>query len=153
MNILAIDPGSTSTKVGVFDGVEIQQGSFSHSRDEVGAFDTIIDQLEFRFRVVKEFITEKGFSHTGFDAVIGRGGLVKPVEGGVYRVNDGMLRDLAGGFNGHHASNLGGIIADKFASFSGCGAFIADPVVVDEMDAVARLSGLKGLNARAYFMP
>ena len=151
MKILAIDPGSTSTKVGIFNGEEILEGSFSHSRDEMEVFDTVIDQLEFRFQVIRDFIMEKGFSDTGFHAVIGRGGLLKPVEGGVYKVNAGMLRDLKGGLNGKHASNLGGIIADKFASLSGCDSFIADPVVVDKMDEVARLSGLKGVERKSIF--
>lgn len=151
MNILAIDPGSTSTKIGIFDGENIVKESFTHSRNTILEFDEIYDQRMFRFECINIFLKAKGLDSIQFDAVVGRGGLMKPVEGGVILVNENLLKDLKTGVNGHHASNLGGIIANQFAKKSGCPAYVVDPVVVDEMDDVARLSGFDKVERKSIF--
>jgi len=150
MNILIIDPGSTSTKVGIFHNKELIKENFKHERIEIEQFKTIIDQLEYRFNIIKHFI-QNNHPTLSFSAVIGRGGLIHPVEGGVYRVNNKMIEDLKAGINGQHASNLGGILAKRFAKHYQCEAFIADPVVVDEMMLIAKYSGLKGIERKSIF--
>jgi len=150
MDILVIDPGSTSTKVGIFHDNQLIKENFKHERIEIEQFKTIIDQLEYRFNIIKHFI-QNNHPTLSFSAVIGRGGLIHPVEGGVYRVNDKMIEDLKAGINGQHASNLGGILAKRFAKHYQCEAFIADPVVVDEMMPIAKYSGLKGIERKSIF--
>lgn len=141
--ILAINPGSTSTKIAIFDGEEEKfVKTIKHSAEELARFDTIADQYEFRKHVVLEELEKNNMDIRDLDVVIGRGGLVKPIESGVYKVNDLMLKHLMEGFSGEHASNLGGLIADSISREAGIGfALIADPVVVDELDALARISG------------
>ncbi len=148
MNILAIDPGSTSTKIGIFDGNEIVKENFTHDRDLINSFKEIYDQKDFRVKCINNFLSNKNLK---FDAVVGRGGLIKPVNGGVIEVNDILLNDLKIGVNGQHASNLGGIIADKIAKENNCKAYIVDPVVVDEMDDVAKLSGFVEVERKSIF--
>jgi butyrate kinase len=148
MNILAIDPGSTSTKIGIFDGNEIVKENFTHDRDLINSFKEIYDQKDFRVKCINNFLSNKNLK---FDAVVGRGGLIKPVNGGVIEVNDILLNDLKIGVNGQHASNLGGIIADEIAKENNCKAYIVDPVVVDEMDDVAKLSGFVEVERKSIF--
>lgn len=151
MMILAIDPGSTSTKIGVLhDGKMIHKG-MDHDRDLIASFAEIHEQEEMRFACIREALEALGLGGARFDAVVGRGGLIRPVSGGVYRVCDTLLSDLKSGVSGSHASNLGGILARRFAASSGCEAFIVDPVVVDELDDVARLSGLAGIERKSIF--
>lgn len=151
MNILAINPGSTSTKVGVYKNGEIIKENFSHSRDTINSFQRIFDQKDFRYQCIFNFLKERGWDKDAFQAVVGRGGLVKPLAGGVYRVNEPMISDLEKGVSGHHASNLGGILASMFGEKFGCPAYIVDPVVVDEMDEVARYTGLDGTRRKSLF--
>ncbi len=151
MNILAIDPGSTSTKIGILINDSIIKETISHKRDTIDSFDTIIAQKTFRFKTIKDYISDTVDKDLKFDAVIGRGGLVKPLESGVYFVNDIMLNDLTKGINGHHASNLGGILANEFGRLYNCSAYIADPVVVDELDSIARLSGFRDIQRKSIF--
>ncbi len=152
MNILVIDPGSTSTKIGVYTGSEYKKSTIDHNRNIIDSFDSIIAQKDFRKQIVNDFLDKNGFAQLEFDAVIGRGGLIKPIESGVYEVNERMIEDLTKGFNGHHASNLGGILAHEFKIIlSSKHAFIADPVVVDEMDKVAKLSGFADIERKSIF--
>ena len=151
MLILAIDPGSTSTKIGVLKGEEMIHAGMDHDRDLIGSFPGIHAQEEMRFACIAAELERLGLGDSQFDAVVGRGGLIRPVPGGVYKVCDALLADLKCGISGSHASNLGGILARRFATSSNCGAFIVDPVVVDELDAVARLSGLAGIERRSIF--
>jgi butyrate kinase len=141
MKILAINPGSTSTKIAVYAHANpVFVHTIRHSVDELAPFAEVIDQYDFRKQLV---LRELNANHIpfAFDAVIGRGGLVKPIPGGVYEVNDALKRDLMHAVRSH-ASNLGGLIAAELAvMLPGCRAFIADPVVVDELDEVARISG------------
>ncbi len=151
MNVLAIDPGSTSTKIGVFIDGKLHKTTIEHKRDVLNSFKHIMDQERMRFEVIDNFLKENGYYNIKFDAVSGRGGLIKPIESGVYEVNEAMLKDLRDGVNGFHASNLGGILAYEFSKRFLCYAFIVDPVVVDEMDDVARLSGFKDIERKSIF--
>lgn len=151
MLILAIDPGSTSTKIGVLKGETIVYGGMDHDRDLIESFQEISGQEEMRFTCVMDLLRMLDMESVTFDAVVGRGGLIHPVLGGVYTVCDTLLADLRRGVSGCHAANLGGILASRFAASSGCSAFIVDPVVVDELDAVARLSGLAGIERQSIF--
>ncbi len=141
MKILVINPGSTSTKIAVYHNETPLFGSnIKHTVEELSAYPQVIDQFEFRKNLVLEELASNGIPFA-FDAVIGRGGLVKPIPGGVYEVNEAMKRDTLHAMR-THACNLGGLIADKLASsLPGCRAFIADPGVVDELDEVARITG------------
>ena len=140
--ILTINPGSTSTKIAVFDGEEqVFKKNLKHSAEEVAKYEHISDQKPFRTEAIKRELKEAGIDLSEMACVVGRGGLLRPLVSGVYEVNDLMIKDLMEGYNGEHASNLGGLIANDIAKEIGVKAYIADPVVVDEMDEVARYSG------------
>lgn len=141
MKILAINPGSTSTKIAVYeDQNPVLVSNIRHTIEELSRFPEVIDQFEFRKSLVLQELEKNGIPFE-FDAVIGRGGLVKPIPGGVYRVNEVLKEDTKHAMR-THACNLGGLIADELAaSLPGCPAFIADPGVVDELDERARLTG------------
>ncbi len=140
MKILAINPGSTSTKMAVFEN---EKPTFSlclrHSVDDLEKFPKVIDQFDFRKNLILNALAENGIPFE-FDAVIGRGGLLRPIPGGVYEVNDAMVADIRK-VRRSHACNLGCLIARDLADELGCKAFIADPGVVDELDEVARVTG------------
>ena len=141
MKILAINPGSTSTKLAVFeDETPRLTRTLRHSVEELSAFPQATDQFEFRKDLVLRELETDGIP-LQFDAVIGRGGLFKPIPGGVYEINDRMLHD-ARCASRPHACNLGCLIAaDLAAHIPGCRAFIADPGVTDELDEVSRITG------------
>lgn len=140
--LLIINPGSTSTKVAVFhDKEQVFKKNIKHSTEEVSKFEKIADQFEFRKDVIMSELKAEGIDLNGLTAVVGRGGLLHPLTSGVYEVNAAMIRDLNEAANGEHACNLGGLIANSIAKEFGVKAYIADPVVVDEMDDVARYSG------------
>ncbi len=151
MNILAVDPGSTSTKIGVLTNGKIHKTTIEHKRELLNHFGHIMNQKDMRFKTVKRFLKKNGYDKIKFDAIAGRGGLIKPIESGVYEVNHIMLQDLKKGINGYHASNLGGILAYEFAKLFHCHAFIIDPVVVDEMENVAKISGFKDIERKSIF--
>lgn len=141
--LLIINPGSTSTKIAIFDNEKlVLEQTLRHSNEELSSYTRIIDQLEFRKNIILDTLNANGINITKLSAVVGRGGLLKPMEGGTYIVNDKMLEDLKGTVMGEHASNLGGILANEIASQLGIPAYIVDPVVVDEMDEIARVSGM-----------
>lgn len=141
MKLLTINPGSTSTKIAVYDDTNpVFAESIKHPVDQLKQFVRVCDQYEFRRDLVVKTLEENGIDFD-FEAVVGRGGLLKPIEGGVYRVNDTMLDEMAH-CRRDHASNLGCRIAHYIAErIPGCIPLIADPVVVDEMVDVARISG------------
>ncbi|MBD7913916.1 butyrate kinase [Clostridium sp. Sa3CUN1] len=146
LKLLIINPGSTSTKIGVFDGEkEILEETLRHSIEEISKYETIYDQFKFRKDIIINILNEKNFDIRSLNAVVGRGGMLKPIESGTYKVNETMIEDLKIGVQGQHASNLGGIIADKIGKELNIPAFIVDPVVVDELDEVARISGVPEL--------
>lgn len=143
IRILAINPGSTSTKIAVYeDSKPVLLKTLRHSQEELAPFEKIVDQFEFRKSVILKELNSADITIDEIDAVVGRGGMLRPIESGVYEVNETMKADLIKGVSGEHASNLGGLIADNIAKEKkGCRAFIADPVVVDELTDVARITG------------
>lgn len=150
--ILAINPGSTSTKVAVYEGKNLlKELTLRHSTEELKDFVKITDQFEFRKNIILNAVADAGIDLETLDAVIGRGGVLKPIESGIYEVNDAMKRDLSESPRGEHASNLGGLIAADLAEKLGIPAYIADPVVVDELQDVARLSGQPELARQSIF--
>lgn len=150
--ILVINPGSTSTKIGVFDNeCSILEKTIRHDTEALRAYKKIIDQYEFRKQTILETLDHEGINISKLDAVCGRGGLLRPIEGGTYAVNEAMLQDLRRGYSGPHASNLGGILAHEIASALNIPAFIVDPVVVDELDPIARVSGFSLIERRSIF--
>ena len=150
-NILTINPGSTSTKVALFQDMEqVKVLKLSHSAEEIARFETVADQLDWRLEIILGELKAAGIELSSLDAVIGRGGLMRPIEGGVYRVGEAMIADLSAPKR-QHASNLGALIARRIADEAGVEAYIADPVVVDELQDMARVSGLKELPRRSIF--
>lgn len=150
--LLVINPGSTSTKIGVFTNEKcIFEKTIRHNADEISGYNRIIDQYDLRKKIILEQLDYEGINISKLDAVCGRGGLLKPIEGGTYSVNDAMLRDLREGLSGEHASNLGGILAFEIASGLNIPAFIVDPVVVDELDEIARKSGVPEIPRKSIF--
>ncbi len=150
--ILAINPGSTSTKIAVFeDENEIFKKNISHPTEELQKFSKIIDEYEFRKGVIVSSLKEESFCLKNFSAIVGRGGLLKPIKSGTYRVNKLMIDTLKKGEFGEHASNLGAIIAYEIGEEFGIPSFIVDPVVVDEMDEIARISGMPEIERRSIF--
>ena len=140
--ILIINPGSTSTKIGVYeDETQVMEETLRHSTEEIAQYATIYDQKDFRKDVIISVLKEKGVDLNDIDVVVGRGGLLKPIPGGTYETTPELLEDLKIGKQGQHASNLGGILAKEIASEINVPSYIVDPVVVDELQDVARLSG------------
>ena len=140
--LLIINPGSTSTKIAVFLDKEcVFKTNIKHSAEEIAPFEHIADQYHFRKDVILNTLKEAGIELNDLSMVVGRGGLLKPLTSGIYEVNEAMKRDLVNSPVGEHACNLGGLIADDIAKSVGVKAYIADPVIVDEMEDVARFSG------------
>jgi butyrate kinase len=151
--ILAINPGSTSTKFSLFEEETLVfEKSLRHTSDELKEYERVTDQFNFRKNLIMNELKARGVNLSRIEAVVGRGGLVKPIESGIYAVNSQMKADLQAGTYGSHASNLGALIADDIAStLPGARAFIVDPVVVDEFQPVARLSGHPEIDRRSIF--
>ena len=150
--LLIINPGSTSTKIGVYEGEkELFEETLRHTNEEIKRYDTIYDQFEFRKEVILNVLKEKNFDIKTLSAIVGRGGMLRPVEGGTYAVNDAMVEDLKVGVQGPHASNLGGIIAKSIGDELNIPSFIVDPVVTDELADVARLSGVPEVPRKSKF--
>ncbi len=153
VKILVINPGSTSTKVAVFENEnQIFVENIKHNAEDLKKFDKITDQFEFRKQIIEQELKNKGIDINAIKIVMGRGGLLRPIESGVYEVNEPMLTDLKNNLQGEHASNLGGILAYEIAkNIPGARAFIADPVVVDEMDDIARVAGHPNFVRKSIF--
>ncbi len=149
--ILAINPGSTSTKAALFEDKEMLfDMTLRHPAEDLVKYSHVIEQLEWRKELILEELKSRGFNVEELSAVVGRGGLVKPIEGGVYEVNDTLVDDTKHAVR-EHASNLGALIARSIADQIGVKSYIADPVVVDEMEPVARVSGLEELPRTSMF--
>lgn len=142
VRILVINPGSTSTKVAVFEGDEtLISETVDHSAESLAPFERMADQFAMRKKIIVELLAKHRITIDSLSAVVGRGGLLKPIPGGTYRVNQTMLADLRAAERGEHASNLGALIADAIAREAECQSYIVDPVVVDELSDLARFSG------------
>ena len=151
--ILAINPGSTSTKIAVYDGESpLFLKNIKHSQDQLAQFQKITDQFQFRKGLIIKQLEEADIPLENIRIVMGRGGLLKPIESGIYSVNEAMIRDLQNSPLGEHASNLGGLIAHDIAkSLKGAKAYIANPVVVDEMIDLARFTGHPRFKRKSIF--
>ena len=149
---LIINPGSTSTKIGVFeDETLLFEETLRHTTEEISQFATIVDQKDFRKKIITDLLASKNFDMKSLNMVVGRGGMLKPIPGGTYAVTDDLLHDLVIGKQGQHASNLGGILAREIGDSLGIPSFIVDPVVVDELAPVARFSGVPELPRTSVF--
>lgn len=154
IKILAINPGSTSTKISFFKNENlIFTEVLDHPSEVINQYDTIYDQFGFRREIILKTLMEKGVNLKELDAVVGRGGNMKPVKGGTYQVNQSMLNDLKIGVMGQHASNLGGILAHNIAESYGLPSYVVDPVVVDELDDFARFSGIPDIQRKSKDHP
>ncbi|HAL03072.1 MAG TPA: butyrate kinase [Lachnospiraceae bacterium] len=150
--LLIINPGSTSTKIGVFEDEKMLfDETLRHTTEEIAQYDSIFAQKDFRKNIITDFLKNKGIDLKEFDIVVGRGGMLKPIPGGTYPVSDALLEDLKIGKQGQHASNLGGILAKEIGDEIGAKSFIVDPVVVDELEPVARYSGVPELPRTSVF--
>ena len=151
---LIINPGSTSTKIGIFeDETCIMDETLRHSTEEIEQYASIIDQKDFRKNIILDFLKKQNIEVTSLNVIVGRGGLLKPIPGGTYECTDALLEDLRKGVQGQHASNLGGILAREIADEIGVKSYIVDPVVVDEMEPVARISGIPEIERKSIDHP
>lgn len=149
---LIINPGSTSTKIGVFEDENLLfEETLRHSTEEISQYASIVDQKDFRKKIITDLLEEKNFDLKDLNVVVGRGGMLKPIPGGTYAVTDDLLADLKIGKQGQHASNLGGILAKEIGDSIGVPSFIVDPVVVDELMPIARYSGVPELPRTSVF--
>lgn len=152
MKQLVINPGSTSTKIAVFNENEKKfEKTLRHSVSDLASFSEIIEQLKFRKDIILNTLKENDIEIKTLSCIVGRGGLLKPLSGGTYLINDKMIEDLKAGVLGQHASNLGGIIAYELAKEVGIPSYIVDPPVVDEMEEIAKLSGHPKFERRSIF--
>jgi len=152
MKILIVNPGSTSTKIGMFeDETPIFEKVLRHTMDELAGYEKIGDQYDFRMKLIMDALAESGVQASELTAVCGMGGLVKPIASGTYYVNDAMKADLASGNFGDHASNLGGLIARAIGDAAEIPSFIVDPVVVDEFIPISYISGHPAITRRSIF--
>ncbi|MBN1755437.1 butyrate kinase [bacterium] len=150
--ILVINPGSTSTKTALFEGdKEVYQEELKHSMEELKPFSSLIDQCDFRKSLILKSLEKNGYSLNDLDCLVARGGLLRPIPSGTYQVNPKMLQDLNQGTYGIHASNLGAILGQALAEPNGLPVFVVDPVVVDELEEEARLSGLPEITRKSVF--
>lgn len=149
---LIINPGSTSTKIGVFeDETLLFEETLRHSTEEIAKYASIVDQKDFRKDIILNLLDSKNFDINSLNVVVGRGGMLKPIPGGTYAVSDELLADLKVGVQGQHASNLGGILAREIADSIGVPSYIVDPVVVDELMPISRYSGVPELPRTSVF--
>lgn len=149
---LIINPGSTSTKIGVFeDETLLFEETLRHSTEEIAQYASIVDQKDFRKQIILDLLAKKDFDINSLQVIVGRGGMLKPIPGGTYAVSDALLNDLEIGKQGQHASNLGGILAREIGDSIGVPSYIVDPVVVDELMPIARYSGVPELPRTSVF--
>ncbi len=144
--ILTINPGSTSTKIAVYENeTELFETTLRHTPEELAPFEgkPIMDQYDFRRQMILDCLKSENFDINDLNAAVGRGGLLNPIEGGTYAVNDKMIEDLKNAGMGEHASNMGALLAKEIGKDVGIPSFIVDPVVVDELQEIARISGME----------
>lgn len=152
MKVLIINPGATSTKIAVFEEEqELMRKGIDHAAEDLEQFAHIVDQTDYRRTLIEQTLKDAGYKMTDFDAVCGRGGLLRHIPSGTYAINKRVLEDIADPPYGEHASNLGAVLAKQLADSVGIPSFFVDPVSVDEMQDVARISGLKGIERQSFF--
>ena len=149
--ILAINPGSTSTKLAVYENQRLLfEETVRHDDKEIMEFSGVAEQLNFRLETILSNLTARGFDMSSLDGVVGRGGLLKPLSSGTFAVDEAMLEDARSGKYGEHASNLGSILAFEIAQEHNLPAYIVDPVGVDELIDEARISGLSDIERKSH---
>ncbi|MGM9987064.1 MAG: butyrate kinase [Bacillaceae bacterium] len=150
--ILVINPSNHSTKIGVFENEQCMlKKTIHHQEEALTTFSSILEQDKFRKKIILETLDEEGINLSKLHAVCGRGGLLRPIQGGTYRINEEMIKDLKEGNNSYHPSNLGAILADEIAMGLNIPSFIVDPVVVDELTDIARISGFPEVERKSIF--
>ncbi|MCL2772857.1 MAG: butyrate kinase [Oscillospiraceae bacterium] len=150
--ILTINPGSTSTKFAVYDDESaIFTQVIRHDKDDLLQYKSILDQRKYRKDCILSSLEEAGIEERSIDAIAGRGGLLKPIESGTYVINKTMLEDLQTATAAIHASALGAIIASEIAGDFSIPAYVVDPIVVDEMDRNAKMTGMPGIERSSVF--
>lgn len=149
--ILILNLGSTSSKIAIYENTTcIQNKTIRHNIQLTSL--KLIDQKEPRMKLIKYFIEQTvGMDFSQFHAIACRGGIVKPISGGVYRIDKAMYNELKVFKYGIHASNLSGIIGYELGSFLNIPVFTVDPVVVDELMPIAKVTGIKGIERRSVF--
>jgi len=151
MKILAINPGGTSTKIALFeDTKELYSTSFIHSVGDLRPFTSVFDEFPYRLKLIEGALEKAGHDLNTLDGIVGRGGLMKPLSGGTYHINEAMLNDLQNTINGEHASNLGAFLAKHLGDAIGKPSFVVDPVTVDEFDDISRISGIHDLEYTSW---
>jgi len=150
--ILVINPGSTSTKLAVFEERrQVADEEIQHAKGDLASFERVADQFEYRMQAIFDFLEKAGVDEGQLTAVVGRGGLLHPLSGGVYEVSDDMADDLQKARYGEHPCNLGGLLARELANQRGVPSYVVDPVVTDEMMDKARLTGIPAIERRSLF--
>lgn len=150
-SVLSINPGSTSTKVARFLGEEpVWNETIRYSSDELAPFGSIMEQFDFRLKTIRDILAQRDGGNVPVDAVVGRGGIIDPLPGGTFRVDETLIARLRLGKPWEHASNLGGVLANALATEWKVPAFIVDPVSVDEMVPEAKIMGLPDLPKPAF---
>lgn len=152
MKVLVINPGATSTKVSVFDEEnEVFKTNLVHSAQDLAPFAHVVEQGDFRKNLILQTLKQAGYQLSDFDAVCGRGGLLRHIPSGTYAINDAAIADVMDPPYGEHASNLGVLLARELGDMAGIPAYFVDPVCVDEMTPVAHVSGFKGMQRESFF--
>ncbi len=150
--VLSINPGSTSTKFGVFEAEkEIFVETIRHSREEIAEFENVISQMDFRKDLILQALKDNDIELDELSAVVGRGGMLNPLKSGTYLVGEKMIEFIKKAPNGEHASNLGCVLAKEIGDLVGVKSYIVDPVVVDEMVDIARISGMPSIERKSIF--
>ena len=152
MKILVINPGGTSTKIAVFeDEKQLFKTNITHTAEDLKPFRQVFDQFAYRKELILRAVTEQGVKLEELSAVAGRGGLMEPIPGGTYAVNDRMVEDMRSAVHGEHPSNLGSVLAKEMGDELGVRSFVGDPVSVDELMPMARVSGISDLERPSWF--
>ena len=152
LNILVINPGSTSTKIAVYQNEKMLfEETIRHPKEDLAKFNKIIEQKDFRFQEIIRVLSSNDMAIENIDAIAARGGLIKAIESGVYEITEAMVEDLHSDYASLHASCLSGLIGYDLKNKYGIPAYVVDPVIVDELQDVARLSGIPGLDRVSVF--
>lgn len=150
--LLVINPGSTSTKIAVYENEQpLFEKTLRHSAEEIGQFEKIADQYEFRMQLILDAVKENNIEIKSLNAIVGRGGALRPIDGGTYTINELMLEHCRIGYSAQHASNLGAIIANEIANVLNVPSFVVDPPVVDEMEPIAKITGFVSVERNSKF--
>ena len=151
MRILVINPGGTSTKISVFEGKkQVFKKNISHTQADLNDFKTVFDQYQYRKDLILSILEKNKYPIETFNCVVGRGGLMKPIPGGTYAVNERMIEDLKNAINGEHASNLGAVLAKNIGDEIDVPSFVVDPVSVDEFLDVSRITGISDIEKASW---